>query len=50
MGNMRNEYKLLSWNLEGKVSLGRPRNIQEDNIKRNLSMKLVSPCSSQYHW
>jgi hypothetical protein len=33
---MRNEYKILSRELAGKISLGRPKRTQEDNIKIDI--------------
>jgi hypothetical protein len=33
---MKNAYKFLLGNPEGKRSLGRPRRIREDNIKTDL--------------
>jgi hypothetical protein len=36
MGEMRNSYEILVWNLEGKRPLGGPRPIWENNIKVDL--------------
>jgi hypothetical protein len=36
MGEIRNAYKVLVGNPEGKRSLGRPRRRWEDNIKTNI--------------
>jgi len=36
IGEMKNAYKFLLGNPEGKRSLGRPRRIREDNIKTDL--------------
>jgi hypothetical protein len=55
MEEMINAYKILVGKPEGKIPLGRPRIIREDNIKNYLteiefeSVGLDSSCSGYHH-
>jgi hypothetical protein len=41
MGEMRNTYKILTKELDGKIPLGRPRRRLEDNINIDLNERNV---------